>query len=45
MYTISLERCSYSTSAHVNYTKIHAEMIEILQVKDRSFIFTGATAY
>ena len=37
MYYISFERCSYSTSAHVNYIKIHAQMIEILQVKDLSF--------
>ena len=34
MYNISLERWSYSASAHVHYIKIHAEMIEILQVKD-----------
>ena len=33
MYYISLERCSYGTSAHVNYIKIHAEMFEILQLK------------
>ena len=37
MYNISLERCSYSASAHVNYIKIHAKIIKILQVKDRSF--------
>ena len=34
---ISLERLYYSTSAHVCCIKIHAEMTEILQVKDSSF--------
>ena len=34
---ISLERLSYSTSAHVCYIKIQAEMTDILQVKDCSF--------
>ena len=34
MYNISLERCSYSASTRVNYIKIHAAIIEILQVKD-----------
>ena len=39
MYNISLERYCYSTSAHVNYIKIHAEMkcklkIEITYSKD-----------
>ena len=37
MYTKSLERYSYSASAHVNYIKIHAEMIEVFQIKDCSF--------
>ena len=43
MYNISLERCSYSASAHVNYIKIHAKIIKILQVKIEVFIFTVAT--
>ena len=36
MYYISLDRSSYSTSAHICYIKIHAEMTEIWQVKDCS---------
>ena len=36
MYYISLERYSYSASTHVCYIKCHAEMTEILQVKDCS---------
>ena len=36
-YYISLESCSYSASAHVNYIKIYSEIMEILQVKDWSF--------
>ena len=44
-YLISLERLSYSASAYVCYIKIHAEMTEILQVKDCSFIFTCAYAF
>ena len=34
MYYISLERCSFSASAHVSYIKIYSEIMEILQVKD-----------
>ena len=34
---MSLERLYYSTSGYVCYIKIHAEMTEILQVKDCSF--------
>ena len=34
MYYISLERSSYSTSAHDCCIKLHVEMTEILQVKD-----------
>ena len=34
MYDISSERSSYSASTHVILHKIHAEMTEILQVKD-----------
>ena len=34
---VSLERLYYSTSAHVCYIKIHAEMTEILEVIDCSF--------
>ena len=34
MYYISLEGSSYSTSAHVCYIEIHAEMTEILDVND-----------
>ena len=34
MYNISLERYTYRASAHVCCIKIHAEMTEILQVKD-----------
>ena len=31
MYNISLERYSYSASAHIGCIKIHADMTEILQ--------------
>ena len=34
MYNMSLERCYCSVSADVCCIKIHAEMTEILQVKD-----------
>ena len=37
IYNISLERCYCSASADVCCIKIHAEMTEILQVKDWSF--------
>ena len=37
MYYISLKRSFYSTSARVCCIKVHAEMNEILQVKDFSF--------
>ena len=41
MYNISLERCSYSASAHVDYIKIYSEIMEILQVKDCFYIHCG----
>ena len=34
MYYISLERSFYSASGHVCCIKIHAEIKELLQVKD-----------
>ena len=34
MYNISLERYSYSASAHACCIKIHAEITEILEVKN-----------
>ena len=36
-YLYIIRKVSYSASAHVCYIKIHAEMTEILQVKDCSF--------
>ena len=44
-YLYIIRRLSYSTSAHVYHKKIHAEMTEVLQVKDYSFIFTDAHAF
>ena len=45
MYNISLERCYSSASAHVCCINIHAEMTEILQGKDWSFIFSVAHSF
>ena len=48
MYYISLERSFSSASAHVCCIKIHAEVKEILQVKDlkiKVLIFTVACAF
>ena len=38
MYYMSLERLFYSASAHVCCIKIHAEIKELLQVKDLKFL-------
>ena len=45
MYNISLERCYSSASADVCCINIHAEMTEILQGKDWSFIFSVAHSF
>ena len=45
MYYISLERSLYSASARVCCIKIHAEIKELLQVKDEVFVVTVACAF